>query len=68
MALQMTNDKLEGGNTKQNYKGRDVEYLVKLFKYHQPFGLNFGYCYQVKYEPLSYLTEKDMAYQAFSVS
>ena len=47
MALWMTLDELEGGNKKHNYKGRDSEFLVKNFKYWQPFGLHFRYHHQV---------------------
>ena len=46
MALWTTLDDLEGANTKCNYKGRDGESLVKMFKYWQPFGLHF--CYFLK--------------------
>ena len=43
----MTLDELEGANTKRNYKGRDGESLVKIFKYQQPFGFHFRYRQQV---------------------
>ena len=38
---------LEGANTKHNYKGRGVQFLVKIVTYHQPLGLNFWYYHQV---------------------
>ena len=41
-------DDLEGGNTRHNYKGRDGESLVKIFKYRKPFGLYFKYYHQVE--------------------
>ena len=41
MALWMTHDDMYGSNTKRNYKGRDGDSLVKMFKYWQPFGFNF---------------------------
>ena len=37
----MTLAELEGANMKHKYKGRDGESLVKMSKYHQPFGLHF---------------------------
>ena len=47
MAPQMALDDLEGNNTKFNYKGRDGNYLVKIFTYCHPFGLPFCHHHQV---------------------
>ena len=41
MVLWMTLDALLGDNTKQNFKGRYCQSLLKLFTYRQLFGLNF---------------------------
>ena len=43
----MNLDDLEGSNMKHNYKGRDGESLVKMFKYRQLLGLHFLCCHQV---------------------
>ena len=47
MAAWMTLEELDGADTRREYKGRDGESLARLFKYRQPFGLNFRYRHQV---------------------
>ena len=47
MTQWMTLDGLEGSNTKQKYKVRDGESLVKNVKYWHPLGLHFHYRHQV---------------------
>ena len=41
MASWMTLDDMKGGKTRCNYKGRDGESLMKIFKFQQPFGFHF---------------------------
>ena len=41
MALWTILDNPDGTNMKCNYKGRYGQYLVKKFKYRQPYGLKF---------------------------
>ena len=41
MASWMTLEELEGADKIFNYKGRDGQYLVNLFKYWHPIGFNF---------------------------
>ena len=59
MATWMTLEELDGADTRQKYKGRDGEYLARLFKYLQPFGLHFRYLHQVddhnnkRHDPIS---------------
>ena len=43
----ITIDDIEGYITNRNYKGRDCESLVNIFKYWQPFGLHFWYRHEV---------------------
>ena len=47
MATWMTLEELDGADTRRDYKGRDGESLARLFKYRQPFGLNFRYRHRV---------------------
>ena len=47
MATWMTLEELDGADTRREYKGRDGESLVRLFKYCHPFGLHFLYRHQV---------------------
>ena len=47
MATWMTLEELDGSENRQEYKGRDGEYLTRLFKYCQPFGLHFRYRHPV---------------------
>ena len=47
MATWITLEELDGADTRWEYKGRDGESLTRLFKYRQPFGLNFRYRHQV---------------------
>ena len=46
MATWMTLEELDGADTRREYKGWDGESLARLFKYCQPFGLNFQYSHQ----------------------
>ena len=43
----MTRNELKRGNTKRSCKGTYGDSLVKIFKYRQPFGLQFCFCHQV---------------------
>ena len=47
MATWMTLEELDGADTRREYKGRDGNYLARLFKYLQLFGLHFQYRHQV---------------------
>ena len=47
MATWMTLEELNVADTRREYKGRDSQSLVRLFKYHQPFGLHYRYRHQV---------------------
>ena len=42
-----TLEELDGADTRREYKGRDGQYLTRLFKYYQPFGLHFCYHHHV---------------------
>ena len=45
----MTLEELDRADTRREYKGRDGQYLVRKFKYLQPFVLHFRYHHQVYY-------------------
>ena len=47
MATWMTLEELDGADTRPEYKGRDGESLTRIFKYRQPFGLQFRYHHHV---------------------
>ena len=47
MATWMTLEELDIANTRREYKGRDGQYLARIFKYRQTFGLQFCYHHQV---------------------
>ena len=47
MATWMTLEELDGADTTREYKGREGQYLARLFKYRHPFGLHFRYRHQV---------------------
>ena len=47
MASRITLEDLEGAYTRNEYKGRDSQFLLKLLEYRHPFALNFWYQLQV---------------------
>ena len=49
MATWMKLEEMDGSNTRREYKGRDGEFLSRLFKYCLSFGLHSRYRHQVDY-------------------
>ena len=50
----MTLEELDRADTRREYKGQDGESLARLFKYRQPFGLQFRYRHQVDQDMLQF--------------